>query len=237
VLGKEYAILQTTPRGKRTQNAPNVLSREDVRKLLENMSYPYSLVAQIMYGCGLRIGEAASLRVKDFDFEEGRLTIRKGKGGKDRMLPLPEKIRKDLRDHLRKVKQRYDYDVKEGFDGVFMPEEAGLKFRGSARQFAWYWFFPARSLTQVDDGREIRRYHLHATNIYKAIKDAANKCGITRRVSPHSLRHSFATHLLQAGHDIRTLQELMGHSDVRTTMIYTHTLKMDPKPLVSPLDL
>jgi integron integrase len=237
VLGKEYAILKTTPRGKRTKNAPNVLSRDDVRKLLANMSYPYSLVAQLMYGCGLRIGEASSLRVKDFDFDEGRLTIRKGKGGKDRSLPLPEKIKTDLRDHLRRVKRLYDNDVREGFDGVFMPEEAGLKFRGSARDFAWYWFFPARSLTRVDDGREIRRYHLHATNINKAIKEAVNKSGIIRRVSPHALRHSFATHLLRAGHDIRTLQDLLGHNDVRTTMIYTHTLKSDPKPIVSPLDL
>jgi integrase len=137
-----------------------------------------------MYGCGLRLGEVAALRVKDIDFDEKKLYVRRGKGGKDRILPLPDKISGDLKAHLHRVRNLFSQDSREGFDGVFMPDDVGFKNKSSAKEFAWYWLFPARSLTRVVEDDELRRYHLHETNIQKAIKEAARKTDIAKRVAP-----------------------------------------------------
>jgi integron integrase len=236
VLKRDYTIPADTPRAKRRRIAPAVLSREQTAQLLSLIPYPYGLAASLMYGCGLRISEAVNLRVKDVDLDTMMLIVRNGKGGKDRIVPLPHSLRTQLTGHLARVLNLYKRDCAESFDGVFMPPECEAKFGGRAKDFAWYWFFPAKSLTEIPATRRHKRYHVHDTNLHKAIKEAANRAAIPKRVTPHTLRHSFATHLLQHGYDIRQVQQLLGHADVRTTMIYTHTLTMPAKPLQSPLD-
>jgi integron integrase len=235
-LKKELGDISDTPRPKRRPYIPSVLSREEVKTLIGMLIYPYNLMAKVMYGCGLRLGECAGLRVQDINFDSNMITIHRGKGGKDRSLMLPSSIIIELKAHLTRVKNLYRLDGKNGFDGVFMPEAFEKKSKNSALEFNWYWVFPARNLTFVPKTNEQRRFHLHETNFQKALKEASRTAAIPKRVSPHTLRHSFATHMLQAGYDIRTLQELLGHSDVRTTMIYTHTIQKDAKPIMSPLD-
>ncbi len=236
VLHREYLIPKDIPRAKQPRTVPAVLSRGEVGDVLARIMYPYQLMAQLMYGCGLRISEGVALRVKDVDLQTGMLTVRRGKGQKDRIVPLPKTLTPALTAHQRRVGNLYKRDCGEGFDGVFMPEEIERKFAGQAKDFAWYWFFPARSLTMLADKRR-KRYHLHQTALYRALRDAVRAAAIPKRVTPHTLRHSFASHLLAAGYDIRQIQQLLGHADVRTTMIYTHTIVADAKPLRSPLDL
>jgi integron integrase len=236
-LRKEMGDIADTPRPKRKPFIPATLSRDEVKTLIGLLEYPCNLMARIMYGCGLRLGECAGLRVQDINFDANLITIHRGKGGKDRTVPLPKSILSDLHTHLSRVKNLYRLDAKNSFDGVFMPDALDRKSGNFGKEFSWYWVFPAKNLTTVPKTGENRRFHLHETVFQKALKAASRTAAIPKRVSPHTLRHSYATHLLQAGYDIRTLQELLGHSDVRTTMIYTHTIQKDAKPVMSPLDM
>ena len=236
-LAKELGDLSDTPRAKRSKYIPTVLSRQEVEGLLAELKEPYKLLAMLMYGCGLRLSEAANLRIHNFNVDTGMLSVQFGKGGKSRTVPLPNKIHGDIMRQFEKVRALHQEDLKRGYDGVFLPASFEKKAKSAARELVWQWFFPAQRLTLVEATREVRRYHVHETDIQRAIKAAARKAGIPKRVSPHTLRHTFATHLLQANYDIRQIQQMLGHSDVRTTMIYTHTIKSDLKPLRSPLDL
>jgi integron integrase len=237
VLTKELGDLSDTPRAKRSKSIPTVLSRQEVERLLAALKEPYKLLAMLMYGCGLRLSEAANLRIHQFNFDTGMLSIQFGKGGKSRSVPLPKKIHAAIMRQFEKVRALHQEDLQKGYDGVFLPASFEKKAKSAARDLVWQWFFPAHHLTLVEATREMRRYHVHDTDIQRAIKAAARKAGIPKRVSPHTLRHTFATHLLQANYDIRQIQQMLGHSDVRATMIYTHIIKSDLKPLQSPLDL
>jgi integron integrase len=237
VFTKELGDLSDTPRAKRSKYIPTVLSRQEVNLLLAELKELYALLAMLMYGCGLRLSETANLRIQNFNFDTGMLSVQFGKGGKSRTVPLPHKIHDDIMRQCDKVRALHQADLKRGYDGVFLPASFEKKAKSAARELVWQWFFPAQSLTLVEATREVRRSHVHASDIQRAIKAAACKAGIPKRVSPHTLRHTFATHLLQAHYDIRQIQQMLGHSDVRTTMIYTHTIISDLKPLQSPLDL
>ncbi len=236
ILKKELGDLSDTPRAKRSRHIPTVLSRHEVDALFVELKEPYKLLAMIMYGCGLRLSEVANLRIHNFNFDTGMLSIQFGKGGKSRTVPLPNKINSEIMRQFEKVRMLHQEDITQGYAGVFLPASFEKKAKHAACEFAWQWFFPAQSLTFIKATRELRRYHVHETNIQKAVKAAAHKAQIPKRVTPHTLRHTFATHLLQANYDIRQIQQMLGHSDVRTTMIYTHTIRTDLKPLRSPLD-
>lgn len=237
ILKKELGDLADTPRAKRSKYVPTVLSKQEVEALFAELKAPYKLMAMIMYGCGLRLSEVVNLRIQNFNFDTGMLAVQFGKGGKSRLIPLPEKINPEIMDQVKTVKNLHREDLKKGYNGVFMPGLFEKKAKLAPKELVWQWFFPAQSLTYVESEKGTRRYHVHESDIQRAVKSAAFKAGIPKRVSPHTLRHTFATHLLQANYDIRQIQQMLGHSDIRTTMIYTHTIKSDAKPLKSPLDL
>jgi integron integrase len=236
VLKKDLGDLSGTPRAKITKFIPTVLSVKEITSLFSKLDGSDKLLAQVMYGCGLRLAEAVNLRVHHFNFDEGVLSVQFGKGGKSRTVPLPQKIRKGISAQFEKVKALHERDLDNDYAGVFMPGLFEKKSKFSARELAWQWFFPGQNLTFVAAANEYRRYHVHETEVQRMVKAAAFKAKIPKRVTPHTLRHTFATHLLQAGYDIRQIQELLGHSDVRTTMIYTHTIKREVKEIKSPLD-
>ena len=237
ILKKELGDLADTPRAKRSKYVPTVLSKQEVEALFAELKAPYKLMAMIMYGCGLRLSEVVNLRIQNFNFDTGMLAVQFGKGGKSRLIPLPEKIRPEIMDQVKTIKNLHREDLKKGYNGVFMPGLFEKKAKFAPKELVWQWFFPAQSLTFVESEKGMRRYHVHESDIQRAVKSAAFRAGIPKRVSPHTLRHTFATHLLQANYDIRQIQQMLGHSDIRTTMIYTHTIKSDAKPLKSPLDL
>lgn len=237
VLKKEIGDISDTIRAKKSKRIPTVLSRKEVEKIVDNLAYPYDLMAKIMYGCGLRLFEAASLRVFNFNLDTEMLSVY-SKGEKFRSIPLPVSLIPEIKSHMERLKTLYDKDIKVSFNGTFIEESLERKYKNCATEFAWQWFFPARNLTVVPDKKEIRRYHLHETNFQKKIKLAVKAAKITKRTSSHTLRHSFATHLLLAGYDITTVQRALGHSDVRTTMIYLHAVNLkQPQKLISPLDI
>ena len=237
VLKKEFGKIEGVVRVKRKPYIPVVLSREEIDCILQNLQYPFDLAVKLLYGCGLRLFECLNLRIKDFNFDAGLLTVH-GKGKKDRTVPLPESIRNDLKAQINRVIALHDTDLKDGYSGVFLPDRLEKKYAGAPKELIWQWFFPARELTFISETNEYRLYHLHETHVQKAIKRAVRKSKILKRASAHTFRHSFASHLLQANYDIRTIQELLGHSDIRTTMIYTHTVKSRTiKETKSPLDL
>lgn len=237
ILKNEYGELEGVVRAKRKPYIPVVLSREEIDKVIDCLKYPYDLVVKVLYGCGLRISEGLKLRVQDFNFDTGILSIHGGKGKKDRSLPLPQTLIPDLKAHLKRVIALHEKDLEFGYSGVFLINQLEKKYKNAAKELVWQWFFPAKTLTYVTETNEYKRYHLHETHVQKAIKRAVKKASIPKRASAHTFRHSFASHLLQANYDIRTIQELLGHSDVRTTMIYTHTIKSQTKKEAkSPLD-
>ena len=195
------------------------------------------MVVRLLYGCGLRLFECLNLRLKDINFDAGILTVHDGKGQKDRTVPLPEVLLPELETQLKVAKKQHEGDLGAGFDGVFMPRALDRKWGRASREIHWQWLFPARMLTFVPQEGEQRRYHLHESHVQKAIRGAVRKAGIIKRATAHTFRHSFASHILQANYDIRTIQEMLGHSDVRSTMIYTHTVKSRTlKERRSPLD-
>lgn len=238
VLGKEFGKVDGVVRAKRRPYIPVVLSKDEVHRIIGCLDNPFRLIISLMYGCGLRISECLSLRVQNFNFDMKILTIHDGKGKKDRSLPLPDALMVALRDQLERVAELHERDCRAGFDGVFLYGLLEQKYKNAARELVWQWFFPARELTVVPETRERRRYHVHETALQKALRAAVRKARVPKRVSSHTFRHSYASHLLQANFDIRTIQELLGHSDVRTTMIYTHTVRsVTLKEARSPLDL
>ena len=237
ILKSEYELGDSVVRARRTKYIPVVLSLDEIERIVKELPYPHNLMIQVMYGCGLRLFECLNLRIHCLNFEEGILTVHDGKGRKDRTLPLPRMLVPDLRAHIERVDILHKKDVEAGYDGAFMPKGLDRKWKHAGKDFGWQWLFPAKTLTFVPKSGENRRYHQHETHLQKSLRAAARKAGITKRVTSHIFRHSFASHLLQANYDIRTIQEMLGHSDVKTTMIYTHTVKSKTlKERCSPLD-
>ena len=237
VFHQDFGKIDGIVRAKRKPYIPVVLSRTEVDQIIECIDGPYRLIVKLMYGCGLRISECISLRVNNFNFDMMVLTVHDGKGKKDRTVPLPESIKDELKNHLAKVALLHQRDCHTGYDGVFLYGQLERKYKNAAKEFIWQWFFPAKELTEVPESKERRRYHVHETILQKAIRKATFEARIPKRVTAHTFRHSFASHLLQNNYDIRTIQEMLGHSDVRTTMIYTHTVKsVSKKEMRSPLD-
>lgn len=235
VLQKEIEPILLSA-AKRPERLPTVLSREEVIRIIDRMNGPIKLMAQVLYGSGLRLMECLRLRVKDVDFEYKTLTVRDGKGEKDRVTPLPDSIIPDLRRQIERVRLLHEEDLSAGFGEVYLPTALENKYPNASRELAWQYLFPSpkRSL-DPRSGRE-RRHHMDESGLQRTIKESTQKAGIQKRVSPHTFRHSFATHLLQNGYDIRTVQELLGHKDVRTTMIYTHVIQRGGMAVKSPLD-
>jgi integron integrase len=237
VLGKEFGTVDGVVRVKQRRNIPVVLSREEIDRIIAGLNPPYDLVVKLLYGCGLRLFECMKLRVQDFNFSAGLVTVHDGKGKKDRTVPLPAILTEELKNQIDVVADQFEKDCAADFDGVFLEGRLDAKYKNAARELSWQWFFPARTLTFVPERGEHRRYHLHDSHVQKAIKKAVFRSVIPKRATAHTFRHSFASHLLAANYDIRTIQKLLGHSDVRTTMIYTHTIKSSTiKDARSPLD-
>ncbi len=237
ILKKDFGDHKDIPRAKKSKYIPVVLSRKEIDAVLKHLSYPYDLVVILLYGCGLRLFECLKLRVQNFNFEEGMLSIQDGKGKKSRTVPIPRTITSELLEQLETVRKMHEADLKAGYSGVFLDALLEKKYPKAASDFIWQWFFPQQSLTFVEGTRELRRYHLHETHVQLALYEAVRRAKLTKRVTSHTFRHSFATHLLQANYDIRTIQTLLGHSDVRTTMIYTHCVPSRTlKEMKSPLD-
>jgi integron integrase len=223
-------------RSKKPVRVPTVMTHEETCKVIAVMSGEHRLMAKLMYGCGLRALECLRLRVKDIDFALNQIVVRDGKGKKDRITVLPEGIKPDVEEHLQYVKRIHQEDLRLGFGRVYLPYALERKYPSADRQWGWQYVFPSKTLS-VDPRSGIkRRHHMHESSIRKAIKQAAKMSGIVKPVGCHTLRHSFATQLLIDGYDIRTVQELLGHKDVSTTMIYTHVLNRGGRAVVSPLD-
>jgi len=236
VLGIEIDAPQGVLRPRRSRRLPIVLTRSEVAAVLAELSGVKRLVVSLLYGSGLRLLEALSLRVKDVEIERREFVVRQGKGGHSRVAPLPEAILRNVRRQMERVRAQHRADVEKGAGWVALPRAFAVKSPDAGRKLPWQWLFPA-TRTHVDSGTgQVRRHHLHETAIQRAVTDAARRSKIPKRATCHTFRHSFATHLLEDGYDIRTIQELLGHRDVRTTMIYTHVLNRGKLGVRSPLD-
>jgi integron integrase len=236
VLEQPLGDLGPFIRAKRPRRLPVVLSRDEIRRLLAEIDGIFGLMAQLMYGTGMRLMEAVRLRVQDVDFDYGQIIVREGKGKKDRVVPLPEKLAEPLRNHLQLVLAQHKKDLAQGFGSVYLPQALQKKYPAAAQEWGWQYVFPSSRLSIDPHSGATHRHHLHENGLQKKIKSCAATAGIVKRVNSHALRHSFATHVLEAGYDIRTVQELLGHADVSTTMIYTHVLNKPGLGVRSPLD-
>jgi len=223
-------------RPNKPKRVPTVLSKTEAKIVIEKMEGVYRMMAQLMYGSGLRLMECIRLRVKDLDFANRQIIVRDGKGEDDRVTMFPDVLLEPLRLHLKQVKAIHDNDLHQGFGTVYLPYALSVKYPSADREFAWQYVFPAPELSVDPVTGAKQRHHIHETNLQKSVKQAARLANIDKPVSPHTFRHSFATHLLQNGYDIRTVQELLGHKDVKTTMIYTHVLQRGGLAVKSPLD-
>ena len=236
VLGIELPWLDGITRAKRPARLPTVLSRQEVAAVLGQMSGTAGLMARLLYGSGMRVAECTRLRIKDVDLQRRTLTVRSGKGGKDRVTVLPDQLLNPIRGQMERARTLYQQDRAAGVPGVFLPYALASKYPGADQSWPWFWLFPAQRLARDPRSELLRRHHIAPQRLQKAIARAVARSGLDRPASAHTLRHCFATHLLERGQDIRTVQTLLGHADVRTTMIYTHVLQRGAAGVLSPLD-
>lgn len=236
VLHEDLGQIGEVERAKRPERLPVVLTREEAQKVLNGMSGTFQLMARLLYGTGMRLMECVRLRVKDVDFGQNQIVVREGKGFKDRVTLLPESVKQALEEHLKRVKLLHEKDLAEGNGRVYLPYALSQKYPSADREWGWQYVFPAAGVSRDPRSGVVRRHHVNEQGLQRAMKDAIRLARIAKPASCHSLRHSFATHLLEAGYDIRTVQELLGHVSVLTTQIYTHVMQKPGLGVKSPLD-
>lgn len=236
VLDRKIGDIGEVIRARKPVRLPVVMTKAEVKAVLSNLTGDKWIIAHLMYGAGLRLMECLRLRVQDLDFNKNQINVRDGKGDKDRVTMFPESVKKPLTEHLNKVKKIHDADISRGFGRVLMPDALARKYPNASREWRWQWVFPQETLWQNKKTGERGRHHIDESIIQKSVKDAVAKAELVKRATCHTFRHSFATHLLEDGYDIRTVQELLGHKDLKTTMIYTHVLNKGPSAVRSPAD-
>lgn len=236
VVGYDIGEIDGLVRAKVTRRLPVVMTPDEVTQLLRELSREYRLIGSVLYGSGLRLMECLQLRVQDIDFAQSQITVRRAKGDKDRVTMLPNALKPQLRQHMELVRRLHERDLVDGYGRAPLPKSLARKYPNAATEWGWQWVFPQQSRWRDPRTGEQGRHHVHETLVQRAVKEATRRAGIPKRITCHTLRHSFATHLLESGYDIRTIQELLGHASVNTTMIYTHVLNKGGLGVRSPID-
>jgi len=236
IFNRDLGTLDNLIRAKRKKNLPVVFTREEAGQVLTKMAGTHRLMANLLYGSGLRLMECIRLRVKDVDFGYSQVVVRDGKGNKDRVTMLPKTVAHDLKEHLKKVKKQPEEDLVKGYGSVYLPNALARKYRGADKSWGWQYVFPSSKISVDPRSGVKRRHHVNQQYLHRAVKSAVQKSKIYKTASCHTFRHSFATHLIEDGYDIRTIQELLGHKDVSTTMVYTHVLSKGGRGVRSPVD-